>query len=769
MLPDNKKQKYPAKVEKVSELKNKGIPPEVILENCQDLVWAVDPQYRLIYGNSKFNGYFENCTGQSLEKGHSVFVHGVPDEQIDLWKGYYDRALQGERFTCEMQTDNPVDPVDIEFVFSPILLKGGKIGGVVVSGRDITHYKQVETALLDYEKELEQQGCLLAKMNKALGSRETLLQKILDILPVGVWIADKDGVLIRGNPRGKQIWGMEPFMGQKEYGRFCARRLPSGEDIDWDNWSLTHTLSEGVTIVDEMLEIEACDGKKKVIINYTAPVLDEEGNVQLAVIINQDITELKQLENALKTSEALNSSIVKCVPDMLMRFDREGRYLDILTRDEDKLILPQEELLGKTLMEVMPKELAEKFLSCIEKALRTSKLQVIQYNLDTPAGKLEFEARVSASGINEVVFFIRDISEYKLYESQLKQLSLFDQLTGMYNRNYFDQQLRRLNNSYEYPITIITTDLDGLKFINDTLGTNRGDELLKGCAAILEQSLRSSDYLARVGGDEFAAILPRTDEKTGEKIVKRIRSRVDDYNENDSHLPLSISIGMAVAENEDQPLEETFKEADDNMYRDKLYQGTGIRSQIIDALLTTLGERDFITKGHAERLSVLTKKMGERIGLSSRKLSDLALLSQVHDLGKVGIPDHILFKEGPLTSEEWEIMRQHPEKGYKIAASSTDLFRVADLILKHHEKWDGSGYPLGLKGKEIPVECRILAIVDAFDAMTNDRPYRKAKSVDEALKELKKCSGRQFDPELLDIFFEIIDEEMNQEAGIVFQ
>jgi len=175
--------------------------------------------------------------------------------------------------------------------------------------------------------------------------------------------------------------------------------------------------------------------------------------------------------------------------------------------------------------------------------------------------------------------------------------------------------------------------------------------------------------------------------------------------------------------------------------------------------LSTLAVRDFATEGHAQRLDKYCRKIGEKANLSSGQLSDLAILAQVHDLGKIGVKDSILFKKGRLIEKERELMRSHSEKGYRIALSSVDLSGVADLILKHHERWDGSGYPLGLAGKEIPVECRILAIVDAYDAMTSDRSYGKVRSKSKALAELKKFAGSQFDPELTEIFVSILEEE----------
>ena len=352
---------------------------------------------------------------------------------------------------------------------------------------------------------------------------------------------------------------------------------------------------------------------------------------------------------------------------------------------------------------------------------------------------------------------VKDVTERKLHEEKLEYLSFHDQLTGLYNRAYFDNELNRLNNSRNYPITIIACDLDGLKLINDTLGHERGDRLLITCAVMLKEVLRSSEIVARVGGDEFVVILPQTDQKSGVLIVERIRERIEAYNLKNSQLPLSISLGLATAEKSStKSLLETYKEADDLMYRDKMHKGAGAKSEIIKSLMAALGERDFITEGHARRLEELCRKVGEVVGLSQKQLSDLALLSQVHDLGKVGIPDRILFKEGPLNEDEWDIMKTHPEKGHRIASASSDLYGISDLILKHHEHWDGNGYPLGLFGENIPIECRILSLVDAYDAMTNDRPYRRAMSHEEGKDELRKNAGSQFDPRLVEIFLSII-------------
>ena len=177
--------------------------------------------------------------------------------------------------------------------------------------------------------------------------------------------------------------------------------------------------------------------------------------------------------------------------------------------------------------------------------------------------------------------------------------------------------------------------------------------------------------------------------------------------------------------------------------------------------MKALEVRDYITEGHAARLGELMEKMGQRLEFSQGAVADLRLLAKFHDIGKVGIPDSILNKPGKLTEEEMAVMRRHCEIGFRIALVSSDLEPIADWILKHQEHWNGNGYPLGLVGEEIPVECRIMAITDAYDAMTSDRPYRKAMSCQDAIAEIRRCAGTQFDPKLAEKFIEMVAIDLN--------
>jgi HD-GYP domain-containing protein (c-di-GMP phosphodiesterase class II) len=236
---------------------------------------------------------------------------------------------------------------------------------------------------------------------------------------------------------------------------------------------------------------------------------------------------------------------------------------------------------------------------------------------------------------------------------------------------------------------------------------------------------------------------------------------MEKFNSESNSIIISMSIGVATSLSDEEDIYSIFQRADDSMYQYKLSQSGSLKSKVIDILITALSERDYITQGHVERLTKMAELMGERVGLSDVERRNLVLLAKVHDLGKIGIPDEILHKPGRLTNEEYEKMKQHSAIGYNIASRSKELSHIAVLILHHHEFWNGKGYPDGIKGEEIPIECRILSILDAYDAMTSRRPYHEGLNHKAAVLELKRCSGSQFDPFLVDRFIEYFDKPEN--------
>lgn len=348
------------------------------------------------------------------------------------------------------------------------------------------------------------------------------------------------------------------------------------------------------------------------------------------------------------------------------------------------------------------------------------------------------------------------LNELKLSHDRLRYLSNHDALTGAYNRTYFEQLLQKSEMTAGNSVGVIMCDIDGLKLANDMIGHEYGDHLLIQAVQVLRSACPPHSVIARIGGDEFVVIINNPVESLS-ATCQKIRDNINSFS--DTRMPnvvqLSISLGYACSDK--IRIQELIKTADDLMYREKLHRGQSTRSSLVQTLKSALEARDYITEGHAGRLIDMITALACRIGYPEQKIPDLQLFAEFHDVGKIGISDYILFKQGPLTPEEKKKMNKHSEIGFRIAQTTPDLFPIADLILRHHEWWNGHGYPLGLSGTEIPIECRMLAIVDAYDAMIHDRPYHSAMNKQEALAELRVNAGIQFDASLVEKFINIIE------------
>lgn len=341
---------------------------------------------------------------------------------------------------------------------------------------------------------------------------------------------------------------------------------------------------------------------------------------------------------------------------------------------------------------------------------------------------------------------------------ELKYFAEHDVLTGLYNRRIFEKMLEDMDPRRD-DIGILFCDIDGLKLVNETLGHETGDDFLVSFAEILQSVCPKHAFPARIGGDEFTIVMTQTNEDELKTVTNEILNFVKEFNTIPIPIHLSVSVGSTChLPNDNGSLAQTLKEAEEKMNFNKILRSQSKRSKTVDLMMNTLNARDYITEGHTDRLQKLVEKVADKIVLNEYRKSSLSLFARFHDIGKVGIPDSILIKPGKLTDLEREEMKKHCKIGYRIASSSPDLIHISDLILKHHEWWNGQGYPVGLCGDDIPLECRILAIADAYDSMSNDRPYRKAMAFNDRITELRRFSGIQFDPYLLDIFIEIIRE-----------
>lgn len=347
-----------------------------------------------------------------------------------------------------------------------------------------------------------------------------------------------------------------------------------------------------------------------------------------------------------------------------------------------------------------------------------------------------------------------DITSRKKYEERLKHLGMYDSLTGLFNRGFFEDSLSNLNIKSNLPLSIIMADINGLKLINDTFGHAVGDELLIKISEVLKKVCRSGDVVCRIGGDEFAMIFPKTIEADAHIIANRIIKACS--LKKIQCIPLSMSLGVATKSEGDQHIQVVLREAEERMYKSKLDNSKTQKNKLLLSLQNHLYNNSHETLDHTKRMKDMALIMGKRLELSEEDLDNLGLLCDLHDIGKVAVSNDILLKEEPLAKEEWDIIKTHPEVGYRISMAIPELIPIAKKILSHHEKWDGTGYPQKIRGEEIPLESRILSIVDAFDVMVTGRPYKKPINIQGALDELERCAGTQFDPRLVKLFIEII-------------
>jgi len=580
---------------------------------------------------------------------------------------------------------------------------------------------------------------------------------LVETLPARIWSKDKDSTFISCNKTLADDLGVkkENIAGKTDYDFFSKKEADNYRKDDRE------TMKSGKTLYIEESQIQ--HGKNLIIHTIKTPLRDGKGNIYGTLGMFWDITDRRNTEEELKNSEERFKIMFESAPEAYYLIDLKGTFINVNMTAEKMLGHKREELIGEN-----PLKLKLITAPYIRKAVKLMADNAMGLQSTGPADiivnrkdgkRIIIELSIHPVKINNKLIILaaaRDITDKKKAEENLKYLSFHDRMTHTYNRAYFEEELARINSGRQLPISIIIGDVNGLKLINDAFGHDQGDKLLINTAAILNKCCRKDDIVARYGGDEFAIILPKTSAVLCAKVLKRIRNAI---NKTKNHrIPLSISLGMATKEKKSRDINKVLRKAEDNMYTRKLIEAKSISSSIISSLTESLWQKDIETRKHADRLEYLALKMGEKLKLPENQLANLSLLATLHDIGKLTIPVKILKNKNKLTKKQWAVVKRHPEAGSRIAQASPMLLPIANLILSHHEWWDGSGYPRGISKRHIPLEARIISIIDAYDVMTTGRPYKKKMTKEKAIKELKDCSGTQFHPRFVDVFIDILKQ-----------
>lgn len=501
--------------------------------------------------------------------------------------------------------------------------------------------------------------------------------------------------------------------------------------------------------------------KGHIALSYT----DSTTEVLQTYVVQED---LKQTENQL-------SLILDSTEEAICGIDLKGQCTFLNLSCMELLGIKEEsEMVGKQIFDHFTRKISsqeettveEEILKKLKKKQKSHSDQAYFRRIDGTLFPVEYfvKPKISKGTLLGGILTFFDNTQRKEKQAEIDHLMYHDSLTGLVNHIKFEK-LKSVYDTEKYlPLSIIMGDINGLRRINQHYGHNQGDQLLKTVAKVLSENSPENAHVARYGEDEFSIIMPNTDSMQVFWHVKRIQSAIEKYNRliDKNQAPINLALGYETKYNLNFDLQNVINNAQDYMDKQKMLNQDSMRNALLTSIKTTLLARSQFTEEHAERLVTLSKKVGEVMKLSSYQMDELALLAELHDLGKIGIDDAILNKPGKLTDEEMAEMKKHSFIGYQIVKSIQGLDDIALPILHHHERSDGSGYPDGLTREDIPLSSRIISVVDAYDAMTQDRPYRKAMSQEKAIAEIKRNSGTQFDSEIVAFFLQSLEESSKE-------
>ncbi len=495
------------------------------------------------------------------------------------------------------------------------------------------------------------------------------------------------------------------------------------------------------------------------------PFYEEDGSIGGIIVYTEVVTSRKLLEISLKKQKDLLETTLQSVGDAVISCNKQGNII---------LMNKAAEMMLNVTIDIAYNRPIEDFMRIYEDCDFTKKVHIVHRVMkgtiteelsECATLKLKNMIEIPIAGsvspifdkdqnIDGVVLIFRDISFIKKRQEEILYASLHDSLTGLLNYRAFDTEIKKLMMEENLPLTLMMGDVNGLKLINDSFGHASGDQLLISIARQLEAICPKDTVIFRYGGDEFVMAFPKMSHEEGLKMITTFKELFS-FKQFDPII-VSMAMGFEVVRSVNANIREILTEAENHMYRHKITENSSQKSKTIDVVMNALYAKNDRELYHSKRVAKICGEFARELQWDDNDIKEIEVAGMLHDIGKIGIPEVILNKEGKLTDFEWKEIMKHPEVGFRILSSVNEFSKMSIYVLEHQEKWNGTGYPRKLSGENISIQARIIALADAYDAMTSKRTYRETMTREEALAEIRKFSGIQFDPNLTETFIKMI-------------
>ncbi len=596
------------------------------------------------------------------------------------------------------------------------------------------NYKKQLKTIKDQNQDLILKESKIRSINAKLEESEKRFRALFENAPFGYQSLDSSGNFIEVNTKWLDLFG---YKKEEVIGKWFGDFLVEGyQDLFRENFQKfikdrsIHSEFPMITKSGNVIQV-GFDGKIG---------LDKFDHFKQTHCTVTDITEINMINDKLRYEKELAQRYLNLAGVMIVVLDRDGNVTLINKKGCEVIGLEEDEIVGKNWFDNFIHKSHIEEIKNVFYEVFNAKSSLPAHHENTIVNNNGEERLISwnnsilfdASGNpSQVISAGDDITEERQKIEEIKYLNFHDVLTGLHNRRYYEERVNYYEDNKIYPLTLIMADVNGLKLINDAFGHQTGDALLKKSADLLSSSFSEKADVCRIGGDEFVIILSGKNQAKAEQLVQKIKQEAKNITVENTQL--SISFGIATRENDEMKIDELFKMAEDDMYQAKLVEVPSMHYAQMERIMSTLEEKDPYVEEHVAKVAVLAEAIAKTMNLSQSDMNTVKAAGMLHDIGKIIIPNNILNKPGRLTNDEYEIVKDHSEIGYRILNSSSNTRGLADIVLYHHERWDGKGYPKGLSKTEIPLLARIICVADAFDAMISYRSYTKTKTKKEAL------------------------------------